>query len=138
MLGVRAAPLLPQQSNCHPSWLHYFGREYDDPREIINAFDAAVYCYAQKKIAWSSGRYDNGEVINDEGSGYGFGCNIDATNDMIWHTGSWMGTSTYIMRYLKTGVTIIVLSNDENAEANDIANEIDTALGDVGSGDKGA
>jgi CubicO group peptidase (beta-lactamase class C family) len=86
----------------------------------------------QKRLAWSSGQLDNHRPINNNGYGYGFGWNTDSENSGIFHDGSWYGTSTYMVRYLdaaqgsNTGLTIVVLTNDENANVEEIADEIET------------
>ncbi|CAN5682067.1 hypothetical protein BH10CYA1_BH10CYA1_03220 [soil metagenome] len=86
----------------------------------------------QRKLAWSSGKLDSGAVINNEGDGYGFGLNTDLKLGMVWHKGAWTGTSTCVRTYVKTGITIVVLSNDENAEACEIVNDIDQANDEAG------
>jgi CubicO group peptidase (beta-lactamase class C family) len=101
--------------------------------EDIAAWDRAlrqstILNAVQKKLAWTSGHLDNGKEISDEGTGYGFGWNTEPDGSDVFHSGSWMGTSTYMIRYLKSGLTIVVLSNDENAEAGGIASEIENAL----------
>lgn len=36
-------------------------------------------------------------------------------------SGSWMGTSTYVLRDAATGVNVVVLSNNESADVESIA-----------------
>ena len=75
-----------------------------------------------KAKAFSLGQFDNGRSIQDEGEGYGFGWYITA--NYIHHSGSWYGTSTYYRHYLQQPVTLILLSNDENYSATDLADKI--------------
>jgi CubicO group peptidase (beta-lactamase class C family) len=84
----------------------------------------AILSPPQKERAWTSGTLDNGSPIeaDDAGSGYGFGWYVDDAS--TFHTGSWYGTSTYIVRY-RSGLTIVVLSNDENADVMAIAGEVE-------------
>ena len=83
-----------------------------DGTTILNA--------SQKRTAWARGRLDSGQVIDDEGSSYGYGWVIE-DNNRVSHSGSWMGTSTYLLRDNSSGISVVVLSNDENAEVADIA-----------------
>jgi CubicO group peptidase (beta-lactamase class C family) len=76
-----------------------------------------------KRIAWTGGQLDDGDE-----HGYGFGWVTDSETSSVSHSGSWYGTSTYIVRYLDSGLTIVVLSNDENSDAEAIAGEIEAAL----------
>ena len=78
---------------------------------------------AQKRAAWSNGRLDSGELIDDDGTGYGFGWVIE-DDGRVSHSGSWMGTSTYVLRDAATGVDVVVLSNDESADVESIAEEL--------------
>jgi len=78
---------------------------------------------AQKRVAWSNGRLDSGEPIDDDGTGYGFGWVIQ-DDGRVSHSGSWMGTSTYVLRDAATGVDVVVLSNDESADVEAIAEEL--------------
>ena len=75
---------------------------------------------AQKRLAWSNGKLDSGEPIDDDGTGYGFGWVIDG-GGRVSHSGSWMGTSTYVLRDARAGVDVVVLSNDESADVESIA-----------------
>lgn len=78
---------------------------------------------AQKRAAWTNGKLDSGEPIDDEGTGYGFGWVIER-GGRVSHSGSWMGTSTYVLRDARSGVAVVVLSNDESADVESIAEEL--------------
>lgn len=80
---------------------------------------------------FANGTYDNGRPIRDEaGDGYGFGWTIGqaAGEKYATHTGSWMGTATYYQRNLNSGVTVIVLANNEDAGVVPLAEAIESAL----------
>ena len=78
---------------------------------------------AQKRAAWANGRLDSGAPIDDEGTGYGFGWVVEG-GGRVSHSGSWMGTSTYVLRDARSGVDVVVLSNDESADVESIAEEL--------------
>ena len=78
---------------------------------------------AQKRSAWGNGRLDSGAPIDDEGSGYGFGWVIEG-GGRVSHSGSWMGTSTFVLRDARSGVSVVVLSNDESADVQSIAEKL--------------
>lgn len=78
---------------------------------------------AQKRAAWRNGVLDSGEPIDDEDSGYGYGWVIEG-DGRVSHSGSWMGTATYVLRDAPSGVSVVVLSNDENADVESIAEEL--------------
>lgn len=81
----------------------------------------AVLNRQEKDLVWSSGKLDSGERIeDDDGNGYGYGWVIE-DGGVVSHSGSWMGTATYVMRDLRNKISVVVLSNDENAEVSDIA-----------------
>jgi len=87
----------------------------------LRALDGTlIFTPAQKRIAWTNGRLDSGRAIASDGSGYGYGWSIEPDN-VVSHSGSWFGASTYVLRHLTDGVSVIVLSNDEDAEASEIA-----------------
>lgn len=76
---------------------------------------------AQKRTAWTNGRLDSGRPQTDEeGNGYGYGWVIES-GGRVSHSGSWMGTATYVLRDQTSGVNVVVLSNDETADVAGIA-----------------
>ncbi len=80
---------------------------------------------------FANGTFDNGQPIRDEeGNGYGFGWTIGQADGEKYatHTGSWMGTATYYQRNLSSGVTVIVLANNEDAGVVPLAEAIESAL----------
>lgn len=80
---------------------------------------------------FANGTFDNGQPIRDkEGNGYGFGWTVGqaAGENYAIHTGSWMGTATYYQRNLTSGVTVIVLANNEDAGVVPLAEAIESAL----------
>ena len=75
--------------------------------------------------AWKNGRFDNGKPVRDEdGNGYGFGWFIDPDKPLVFHSGSWDGTSTNLIMGRNNGLTVAVLSNDENADTEALAEAI--------------
>ncbi|MFL5327306.1 MAG: serine hydrolase domain-containing protein [Gemmataceae bacterium] len=57
-------------------------------------------------------------------SNYGFGWDVAKAKDgskIVWHNGGWAGTRTSISRFLADGLTIAVLCNNEDADADDVA-----------------
>ena len=80
---------------------------------------------------FSNGAYDDGSPIKDEdGKGYGFGWTVEEADGEKYahHTGSWKGTATYYQRNLTSGVTVIILANNEDAEVVPLAEAIESAL----------
>ncbi|MFN2476684.1 MAG: serine hydrolase domain-containing protein [Chthoniobacterales bacterium] len=83
------------------------------------------------RISWQNGRLDNGKPIEDaDGNGYGYGWVIEKPAVLVSHSGSWDGTSTYVMMDLKTGLTVAVLSNDENTECEELAVDLAALFAD--------
>lgn len=81
----------------------------------------AVLNRAAKDRVWRNGRLDSGERIeDDDGNGYGYGWVIE-DGGVVSHSGSWMGTATYVLRDRNNRISVVVLSNDENAEVSEIA-----------------
>lgn len=107
-----------------PSSVTGDGNIYASLRDMVawmRAFDGgSVLSEAQKRVMWTSGRFDSGTVIKDEGSGYGYGWVIES-NARVSHSGSWYGTATYVLRDRKDSVSVIVLSNNEASEVGGIA-----------------
>ncbi|MEY2520701.1 MAG: hypothetical protein QOF24_2460 [Verrucomicrobiota bacterium] len=85
----------------------------------------AIISRRSQELAWSNGRYDNGNPIKDEdGDGYGFGWVIEKKRHVVSHSGSWGGTATYFLLDVENGFTVAVLSNDEKTAVSDLAEEI--------------
>lgn len=80
---------------------------------------------------FENGSYDNGDPIVEDGDGYGYGWSIsEGKQNYAYHSGSWMGTSTYYQRNLTTGVTVILLANGEDISLGDLATDVETAVSD--------
>jgi CubicO group peptidase (beta-lactamase class C family) len=63
---------------------------------------------------FNNGQFNDGSpIVDDEGLGYGFGWTIaEGTRGKVaYHDGSWYGTSTYYLRNLIDGVSVVVLAN---------------------------
>jgi len=76
------------------------------------------------------GRFDDGNFVQDEGDiSYGYGWQVYEADGESYaaHSGSWTGTSTYYLRNLSTGVSVILLANGEAADLWELADEIEAA-----------
>jgi CubicO group peptidase (beta-lactamase class C family) len=92
----------------------------------------AIVSRQSQQLAWTNGRYDNGKPIrDDDGNGYGFGWVIEEKRQVVSHSGSWNGTSTYLLLDLQNGLTVAVLSNDEKTAVSDLAEEILALFSDL-------
>lgn len=81
-----------------------------------------IFSATQRDRLWRNGRFDSGQPLDDgEGYGYGLGWVLDEEADRQSHSGSWDGTATYLLRDGEYERWVIVLSNDENAEVETIA-----------------
>jgi CubicO group peptidase (beta-lactamase class C family) len=69
------------------------------------------------KQAFTPGKLDNGRSVN-----YGYGWAVSKNG--VDHSGSWSGIATFITRNLDTGLTVVVLSNDNDFKPARIAEEI--------------
>lgn len=77
---------------------------------------------ATLKQAFSPGKLDSGKKIT-----YAFGWDtLRYPNGTfcVWHTGGWAGTATYIARWIDQDITVVVLSNDENADVGKLGDKI--------------
>ena len=86
---------------------------------------------AHTKMLFENGEFDNGNPIDDgEGNGYGFGWSLGEWDGSRYatHGGSWMGTSTYYLRNLDSGVSVIVLANGEDMDVEALASALEAAL----------
>ena len=80
--------------------------------------------------AWSWGTLNNGEKIT-----YGFGWSLfleDKTKPKtVFHSGGWVGFSTYLFNEIETKSGYIVLTNNSTRAVSDIIDAIDSIRADV-------
>lgn len=85
-----------------------------------------------RAMLFTNGRLDAGRALDDgDGGGYGWGWSLyqDEEGERIAvHGGSWYGTATAYHRRLDTGLTVIVLANGEDFDAETLADTIATQL----------
>ena len=87
--------------------------------------DGRVVSLASLRAAWSNGKLDSGEDVDDDGSGYGAGFCVDYPDaGSVSHTGSWTGTSTAFIFTDTTRLTVAVFSNDGACDVMDMATAI--------------
>lgn len=82
-------------------------------------------------MLFRNGEFDNGNPLDDgDGYGYGFGWSLGNWEGSRYatHSGSWMGTSTYYLRNLDSGVSVIVLANVEDLDVESIAMAVEAAV----------
>ena len=74
--------------------------------------------------------FTNGETIYGKNTGYGLGWSVQTRDQhpLVDHEGSWAGTSTYILHYLDSPISIFVLSNNEDFGAGEIGAKIADAI----------
>ncbi len=80
---------------------------------------------------FTNGQYDNGRAIVDgDDIGYGYGWQVYQAGGQSYaaHSGSWTGTSTYYLRNLTTGVSVVLLANGEDADLWELADQIEAAV----------
>lgn len=110
--------------------------------------------YARKAGAWKVDRLDTPGIVGDGGvfssvedlarwdrglpsllkpatlrraftaglGGYGLGWVV--SGDTVWHNGGWAGARSILTRNLKTGLTVIVLSNQASADVDGLARRL--------------
>lgn len=77
------------------------------------------------------GRFDDGKFVQDEDDiSYGYGWQVYEADGESYaaHSGSWTGTSTFYLRNLSTGVSVVLLANGEAADLWELADEIEAEL----------
>ena len=74
-----------------------------------------------QKAAWTSGETTRGKKT---GYGYGFEIGTHLKQKRVSHTGSWNGTSTYIGLYPSAKVAVIVLSNREEEDVEELGEQL--------------
>ena len=105
------------------------GNIYTSIRELAK-WDATmrrhvILSEATQRKAWSNGTLNKGQpIVDEDGDGYGCGWVIDQSRAIVSHTGSWDGTSTCVLMDLKGGLTVVVLSNDENADTQSLGESV--------------
>ncbi|KAI9014029.1 beta-lactamase/transpeptidase-like protein [Hyaloraphidium curvatum] len=95
-------------------------------------FTGALLNASARADLFSNGRLDSGRpVVDDEdGSGYGFGWSLweQGGSRYVGHSGAWTGYSTMYLRNLRTGVSVVVLSNGEELEVQTLAEQIEAVV----------
>ena len=89
-----------------------------------------VGALSEMRPLFRNGTLDDGTPIDDDGAGYGFGWEVESFDGVnyAFHSGSWTGTSTYYLRNLTTGVSVILLANGESISLDALAFRIDEAV----------
>ncbi len=80
---------------------------------------------------FAEGQFDNGRPVRDDDDiGYGYGWQVYQADGQSYaaHSGSWTGTSTYYLRNLSTGVSVVLLANGEAADLWELADEIEAEV----------
>jgi CubicO group peptidase (beta-lactamase class C family) len=94
-------------------------------------WDRALSENALVKAQTQSLAFTSGKLSDGKPCGYGFGWYVGGKDGRtVEHGGKWFGTSTYILRHLDSGITVIVLSNLEQFPARKVAADI-AALAEV-------
>ena len=128
--GYKRADGRPEKS-ASPSIITGDGNVFTTIEDLA-AWDAAL---RESKLvdaktlaqAWCNGKQDNGRPVDTgSGCGYGFGWSIQESEHglCVFHGGGWAGTATYICRYVTAGLTVVVLSNDEDADVEAVTTAI--------------
>lgn len=91
-------------------------------------WDAALYAErvlkeSSKREMWTVATLRDGKP--NPGS-YGFAWVVDSRNGhrLVGHGGRWQGFTTHIARYLDDGLTIVILTNQGNCDAQRIVDEV--------------
>lgn len=91
-------------------------------------WDAALYTErvlkeSSKREMWTVAALRDGK--SNPGS-YGFAWVVDSRNGhrLVGHGGRWQGFTTHIARYLDDGLTIVILTNQGNCDAQRIVDEV--------------
>lgn len=74
-----------------------------------------------QKAAWTSGETTQAKKT---GYGYGFEIGTHLKQKRVSHTGSWNGTSTYLGLYPSAKVAVIVLSNREEEDVEELGEQL--------------
>lgn len=102
-------------------WTRMDTRIYGDGQVMTTPDDFALWdkslydCKLLKKSSLDLA-FSNNQLGNGKFSGYGFGWEISnrSGHKIVSHSGSWDGTSTFILRCPDNGLSVMVLSNNED------------------------
>jgi CubicO group peptidase (beta-lactamase class C family) len=104
---------------------------YGDGQVMTNVIDFGAWDRALRenklvKPQTLEQAFTAGKLNNGKGCGYGFGWEPgkEQGHKLVWHSGEWTGTATYIVRDLDDGLTVIVLSNLEQFDSAGTGDEI--------------
>lgn len=93
--------------------------------------DGGVFSSAEDLARWDRGlatlvkpetlarAFRNGALASGKETRYGLGWVV--SGDTVWHNGGWAGARSILTRNLKTGLTVIVLSNLATADVDTLA-----------------
>lgn len=100
------------------------GQVMTTARDLVK-WDAALRGNTLVKPQTLALAFTSGTLSDGKPCGYGFGWFVSEKNGRtVEHGGKWSGTSTYILRSLDRGTTVIVLSNLEQFPARQVAADI--------------
>jgi CubicO group peptidase (beta-lactamase class C family) len=94
----------------------------DDMKKWADALDrGALVGRAALRRAFRRGRLNSGEPTD-----YGFGWVLGRRRNerVIWHNGEWIGFRTYIARYPGRALTVVVLANCRETDADDLGAKV--------------
>jgi CubicO group peptidase (beta-lactamase class C family) len=120
------------------------GERVSEPRCIPTSGDGNVYSTAADFLRWDAelaaptllerewvGRCFAGGTLDDgRATDYGLGWYVDRCfgRKVVWHGGSWDGTSTYFARWLDGGLSVAVFSNSQAVPATRVGDEVEQVL----------
>jgi CubicO group peptidase (beta-lactamase class C family) len=124
-----------KESSAGFSWTRLDTHIYGDGQLMTTPDDFALWdkslyeCKLLKKSSLDLA-FKNTKLSTGKMSGYGFAWEISAIkgHKIVSHSGSWNGTSTFILRCPDTGLSVMVLSNDEDFGAAGAGEEIANLL----------
>lgn len=132
---VRHSPLIPcgykrddddeAEPVSSPSVIVGDGNQFSSLEDLAK-WDAGLRAHKLVSKSMQLRAYTAGKLDDGEQHSYGFGWRDtkDEDHPAVMHNGSWAGTATYICRYLKDDVTIVLLSNDEAIDVDDLGDAI--------------
>lgn len=105
------------------------GQLVTSARDMVQ-WDRVLRARAVTSAALMERAFTSGETSDGEKTDYGFGWSTYRKKKYRWieHAGSWDGTATFVRVYLEGGPTIVVLSNDEDSDPQELADTLDPLL----------